>query len=539
VSDQPEVLEGETPPCGGCPASDNHPPVVLPFPRGDRRGVSPRPAAGRGAGGEGATAMETPHRDGDGNLAPFERGIKSLSPGTVMNGRISRPGEVDRYRLSVTPGQHWNFEIEAATLGTSQLLGLISLYNAENDEFLASSDEKISTDPYLVVSVPEKVKEIIVQIEDLLGRGGSNYGYRLQAVQEPAGFAIEILDPNVNVPQNGTAAVEFRLLRRGYDGAARISIPDLPDGLVLSGGHVPADPPGSERSNLPNHFTLTAKEGAKPRSGSLEIWGEALSSEVSLRTQAGAPGMMVNVAGVKQKPFKAPWLGSDLPMAVVKPIPLSLEVPIQHVRIPQGSEFELRWKLVHPSSVMLPIKVDRRTIVNIRQINFVKTPEDPHSPDQGGVTIKTTLATPTTIFDVVFDGMVQGDGKSEVVVTAPAVTVEIVPLYTIKLEAQKLRMSPGQRLEVSGQIEREPGFKGSVKIGFEGLPEHVTSSEAIIAENESQFRLRIEAGPQTKPQGVAVRLISSAIFSEGKEAQPYSIPEMKVSLTISKLGTTQ
>src|SRR5262245_8499748 len=432
VSDQPEVLEEASPPlrgaqqasaCGGCPVGKT--------PSSSARDIPP---------------------------PPFKGGISALPPGTVINGRISRPGEVDRFRLSVTPGQHWNFEIEAATLGTSQLLGLISLYNAENEEFLASSDEKISTDPYLVVSVPDKVKEIIVQIEDLLRRGGSSYGYRLQAVQEPPGFALELLDPNVNVPQNGTAAVEFRLLRRGYDGSARISIPDLPDDLVLNGGHVPADPPGTERSNLPNHFTLTAKEGAKPRSVSLEIWGEALSSEAPARTKARAPGMMVNVAGLKQKPFKAPWLRSDLPMAVVKPIPLSLEVPTQCVRIPQGSEFDLRWKLVHPSSVMLPIKVDRRTIVNIRQVNFVKTTEDHHSPDQGGVAIKTTLATPTTTFDVVFDGMVQGDGKSEVVVTAPAVTVEIVPLYTVKLGEQKLKVPPGEKLEVAGQIQREPGF---------------------------------------------------------------------------------
>ena len=30
---------------------------------------------------------------------PFEGGIRFLPAGTVMNGRISRPGEVDRYRL--------------------------------------------------------------------------------------------------------------------------------------------------------------------------------------------------------------------------------------------------------------------------------------------------------------------------------------------------------------------------------------------------------------------------------------------------------
>ena len=507
VSDRPEVLEAESPPlrgqaaaCRGCPG-----------------GTAPR----------------------DMPPSPFEGGIQGLPATTIMNGRISRPGEVDRYRLPVTPGQHWNFEIQAAALGTSQLMGLISLYDATTKEQLGTSDEKIPPDPYLSFSVPGKVTELIIQVEDLLGGGGTGYAYRLKAVPEPAGFGIEILDPNVNIPQNGTAAVEFRLLRRGYDGPVRIAIPDLPDDLVLNGGHVPADPPGAERSNLPNQFTLTAKEGAKYRSTSLEIWGEAFPSEVPRRTQAKAPGMSVNVAGIKQKPFNAPWLGSKLPMAVVKSIPLSLEVSASHARIPQGSEFELRWKLLQASSTTLPVKVDRRPIVNIRQINFVKAPEEPQSPGQGAVTIKTTLATPPTTFDVVFDGIAQGDGSSERVVTAPAVTVEVVPLYTLEINTERLRLSPGQRLEVAGQIHREPSFKGSAKVGFEGLPEHVTSTEALIPETEPRFRLWIEAGPQAKPQEVPIRLVSSAVFSETNDAQPYSIPEKTVNLIISKPGATQ
>jgi hypothetical protein len=513
VSDLPEVMEPDSPPsrgaqqaraCVGCPAGK--------APSSSERDI-PR--------------------------TPFEGGITNLPPSTIINGRISRPGEVDRYRLSVTPGQHWNFEIEAATLQTSQLLGLISVYNTVNGDRLASSDEKIPADPYLALTVPENVKEITVQVEDLLGRGGPNYAYRLQAVQEAPGFAIDLLDPHVNVPMNGTAAVEFRLLRRGYDRQVRIAIPDLPDDLVLNGGHVPADPPGVERSSLPNHFTLTAKEGAKPRSLSLDIWGEAISSETPIRRQARAAGMMVGVAGVNQKPFRAPWLGVSLPMAVVRSIPLSIEVPTRHVRLPQGSEFELNWKLVRTASMTLPIKVDRRPTVNIRQINFVKTPEETQSPDHGGVTIKTTLATPATTFDLVFDGMVQVDGKSERVVTAPAVTVEVVPLYSLKLVSQKLALFPGQKLELVGQVERESSFKGSVKLRFEGLPEHVTSKEVVIPENESQFRLWIEASGEAKPQEIPIRLASAALPSEKEETQPYSVPEIKLPLIISKLGTTQ
>ena len=188
--------------CGGDGAADS------PLSRGESAG---------GAGGCPGASQPCRQPRGQPRQAsaclPLHKGEYSLPPSTVINGRISRPGEVDRYRLSVTPGQHWNFEIEAATLGRSQLLGLLSVYNAANNDRLASSD-KTPADPYLAFAVPQNVKEICVQVEDLLGRGGPDYGYRLQAVREPPGFAIELLDPLVNVPLNGTAAVEFRLARR-------------------------------------------------------------------------------------------------------------------------------------------------------------------------------------------------------------------------------------------------------------------------------------------------------------------------------------
>ena len=463
-----------------------------------------------------------------------------MPAGTVMNGRISRPGEVDRYRLAVTPGQHWNFEIEAATLGTSsQLLGLLSVYNPANRVRLALSDEN-TVDPRLGFTVPAGVKEIVVQVEDILGHGGPNHSYRLLAAIEPPGFAIDLLDPLVNIPLNGTAAVEFRLNRRGYDGPLHISIPDLPEDLVLNGGNVPSDPPATERSNLPNYFTLTAKAGAKPRQLSLSVWGEAESPEGTLRKHARATGMTVAISGVKQKPFTAPWLGAMLPAMIARPSPLGLEVASQQIRLAQGSEFELSWKLLRPSSMKVPLKVERRQVVNVRQINFVKAPNDSKSPDQGGLFIKTTLATPPTTFDLVFDGTIDTDGGPERVVTAPAVTVEIVPLYSIKLTSQQRVWSPGHTLELTGLIEREPGFKQPVTIRLEGLPEHVTSSETLIPESSSQFRLLIEASQEAKPQEFEVRLTSAAVQPpETKGNQPYSIPEVKIGLTLTGSGTTR
>ena len=48
-----------------------------------------------------------------------ESGIPvNLTGDTIVNGRISKPGEKDLYRLAVKPGEKWLFEVRAAGLGT-------------------------------------------------------------------------------------------------------------------------------------------------------------------------------------------------------------------------------------------------------------------------------------------------------------------------------------------------------------------------------------------------------------------------------------
>ena len=57
-----------------------------------------------------------------------------LIAGTIANGRISNPGEVDRYRLSVAPGESWRFELKAASIGLSPLFGLLTIHDGQGNK---------------------------------------------------------------------------------------------------------------------------------------------------------------------------------------------------------------------------------------------------------------------------------------------------------------------------------------------------------------------------------------------------------------------
>jgi hypothetical protein len=521
VSDLPEVQEPDSPPsrgvqqaraCGGCPAGKT--------PSSSERDI-PR--------------------------TPFEGGITNLPASTIINGRVSRPGEVDRYRLSVTPGQHWNFEIEAATLGTSQLDPFLSLLDPATNKPLALADLFDKDDPYkqlvetgkaiaqrLSFTVPKGFSAVVLAVEDLLGRGGPNYNYRLLATSEAADFSLELAEPLVNIPVNGTAAIEVMVKRQGYRGPIRLTIPNLPDDITMAGGNIPADP-NLGFTYRPGYITLTAKPDAKLRALQLEIKGEAIGYEPPMRRHAATPGMITAIAGTAQKPFKAPWLGTDLPIALAKPSSLSLEAPVRHFRLAQGSEIKLPWKLVRPSQMTTPVEVELRVSYFLKDLVILPKPGGPENPNEGFFQITAGLTTLPVTFDFVLDGAVK---KNEPIVTSPAITIEIVPLYKLKLLSEKVEVKRGAKTEIAGRVERESGFGGVIKVRPDGLPQHVSGSEISLTADQNNFNLVLEAAPEAKPGEFEVRLASTASIPEKNEKQEYSIPDLKAHLSViaDKLG---
>src|SRR5207249_3692520 len=116
------------------------------------------------------------------------------------------------------------------------------------------------------------------------------------------------------------------------------------------------------------------KPDAKLRALQLEISGEAIGYEPPIHRHATTPGMITVIAGTAQKPFKAPWLGTDLPIALAKPNPLSLEAPVRYFRLAQGSEIKLPWKLVRPSQMTTPVEVDLRVSYFLKDLVILPKP---------------------------------------------------------------------------------------------------------------------------------------------------------------------
>ena len=106
----------------------------------------------------------------------------------TINGRLAKPGEVDRYQIQVTPGEALTFRIQALELGTSKLMAVLTVFDEKGVKLGKAGDEPLAEDVYNVnqsrtagdpeigIQVPPDARTLTVSVEDLARRGGPAYG---------------------------------------------------------------------------------------------------------------------------------------------------------------------------------------------------------------------------------------------------------------------------------------------------------------------------------------------------------------------------
>ncbi len=486
-------------------------------------------------------------------LEPEAAGPAPLEPETVVNGRISKPNEVDRYRLAVSPGDYWMVELQNASLGTSRLYGVLTIYDAKGKKLASAGDTEkepdlsflvsagdTATDPYLAFKVPPDVREVVVAVEDLLRRGGPEFGYRLVAEKQPPDFALTLATPFVNIPLKSSVSVVATAERRGYLGPIKLSIPDAPEDLMVEGGHIPGEVGAQtlQRISRQGMLTITPKPGAKPRTLELAVVGEAaLEDGRVIRRRAAGPGMVTGVRGIKQKAFVAPWLGLELPVTVVKERPAALEVVSpRNVRLIQGKEFDVEWKLVRRMpGIRPPMRVNDVNVPGVGNLRVLRG-KSKEGGDSGILTMVTTVGTPPMKFDMLIEATVNIEGRDERI-TAPAITFDVVQGYTIDAPAKAAVLAPGQKTDLAGSIHWEPDFTAPVTVKAENLPLAVSCRPSVLAPGAAEFRLACEAGASAAPGEYEIELTTaSTLAGRDKENVPYTIPPVKARLVITDQG---
>lgn len=172
-------------------------------------------------------------------VANTNDGMTITLPG-VINGRLSEPGQRDRYSFAAKKGERWNFRAVSRSVGSPTVLAFRVL-NAAGGVVAATAPTE-AEEELLVFTAPED-GTYRLEADDLLGRGGAAYAYAIEATAGPFFNLVAKNDPNTRfqhlLAPGGAFIFDVQVQRNGYDGAIQFSAATSRNGFRLEPSVIP------------------------------------------------------------------------------------------------------------------------------------------------------------------------------------------------------------------------------------------------------------------------------------------------------------
>jgi hypothetical protein len=278
-----------------------------------------------------------------GNLPECTEERPDLTLPVVVNGRIAKAGEADRFRFEGRAGQDVVAEVCARRLG-SPLDSLLQLTDASGRVLAWNDDHEDKAaglvthqaDSYLRATLPADGTYAVL-VRDAEGHGGPDFTYRLRVSAPRPDFTVIVTPASINVPAGAIVPITVDAVRRdGYAGEIELALDGAPPGMTLSGATIPA---GCDRVRM----TLAAPPPA--RNGRLDpfalrIRGRATIDGRTVEHDAVPAEEMMQAFGLLHL-VPAQQLMVDVLRTERRPPPMRLAAD-GPARIPLGGTVEVR-----------------------------------------------------------------------------------------------------------------------------------------------------------------------------------------------------
>lgn len=179
------------------------------------------------------------------NASP-ERAQPVTAP-VIINGRVEPSGDADCFSFEGREGDELSLEIMARRLGSPLdarliLLGPDGKIVGSNDDVPDRSYGLIThhADASMVSELPASGR-YTVRVDDLQGKGGAAYAYRLRIGPVQPDFSLRVTPAGLRLPRDGSAVATVHVVRKNsFDGPIQLSLTDAPDGINMESALIPS-----------------------------------------------------------------------------------------------------------------------------------------------------------------------------------------------------------------------------------------------------------------------------------------------------------
>ena len=131
--------------------------------------------------------------------------------------------------------------------------------------------------------------------------------------------------------------------RQGYMGPIRIEAANLPEGVSVAGGDIPAEipDPNNRATSRRAMLSLTAQPGVKSPASEISLRAVAITRfrrkdharrQVESDTRSAVAGATAQGVVDRQRPLTGSWFGHELPAAMTDPTPATLALEAREIR---------------------------------------------------------------------------------------------------------------------------------------------------------------------------------------------------------------
>ncbi len=401
----------------------------------------------------------------------------------AIDGRINKAGDYDAFKFQAAKDQRVVFEIHAFRYGSPMDAVLILTDRAGN--VLQRNDDAVASDARLDHTFKE-AGEYIVIVEDLLSRGGDEYGYRLHATVPRPDFSVAFLPDTPRLRRNGRVPIRVEVNRvNGFKEPVRIACEQLPRGVFADALVLPPEA-GS------GFLVLNATAEAELETFQLTVKAFAQDAQKTASPLSG------------DRPVKAAFL------SILEEAPFSINSATLLASIEQSQGRALQ------------VMIDRQAVfsgeIRISPEGFSKGREpitrsfefQPLVVKAGESSGKLTLTAKTNAEIAVGHVYLRAEAEvkgSSVSVFSPLIPVgtEQIPFVLVpSLKRLIVTALPAGSSSAASEAvrtikaERRMNFTNEIALQIDGLPEGVSVTETKIAAGANEATFKLVAGEKAE-----------------------------------------
>lgn len=432
----------------------------------------------------------------------LENGSMDPTPVAVLpaalNGIIARPGETDRYRLTVKKGERWRVRVFARSLGTPLDPRLtLGRPEAETPEWEADDatleerglyavsrqiQRKELMDP-AVIWEPKEDGDYLLGISDMRGLGSATSVYRIEidpVADEVSTFiqarVIDMVEcprlTSIAVPQGGRWTVNVNLADgpgNSYKGELELVASGLPEGVTMVAPRIRVG-----QRQVPVLFTAAAS--TPPQATLITLTCRAVDGRPLVSRSQQSFSFLGHSGGHAWHSFTV----DQYALAVTEAAPYDLEVGQPAIPLSQNGELSLPIKVIRKAGFDGPVEFQCDWLPP--GVEGEPTVTLPAGQSESHLHLTATGSAVPETWKIAVTATTTGGsyylGAGRTRVSSGFIDLTIAEPY-LALQNKPSAVRRGESAQVVWEVQRKKPFAGTAEAALLGLPKGVTVKGAL------------------------------------------------------------